>query len=250
MMEGWLIMLGGLLGSSHCIGMCGGFALNIGAGARHWTDNLRRQLIYSLGRIFTYASIGAIAGYAGLRLAQFVSPLVNVQATLAILAGCLLAFQGLKSLGWVRWPRFGSSTVGCLATRFFAPFLSARNWSQVFLAGMLTGLLPCGLVYAYLALAASTGSMLRGLACMAFFGAGTVPAMVLIGCGSSLVSLTMRRYVFRVAAWCVLLTGVLSIYRGAGSLRTYDSEASCPFCREAAATSHLPAPGASFVERK
>ena len=122
MMEGWLILVGGLLGSSHCIGMCGGFALTIGAGARHWTDNLRRQLIYSLGRIFTYASIGAVTGYAGLRLAQFVPKLVNVQATLAILAGCLLALQGLKSLGWVRWPRIGKSTTGCLGSQFFAPF--------------------------------------------------------------------------------------------------------------------------------
>jgi sulfite exporter TauE/SafE len=249
MTSGWLILLGGLLGSSHCIGMCGGFALTIGAGSRHWTDNLRRQLTYSVGRIFTYASVGAVTGYAGLRLAQLVPSIVNVQATLAILAGCLLVFQGLKSIGWIRWPRIGKPAAGCMASQFFAPFLKARGRGQMFLAGMLTGFLPCGLVYAYLALAASTGSMLHGLACMACFGAGTVPAMVLVGCGSSLLSLTMRRQMFRVAACCVILTGVLSIYRGAGSLRASNPEGSCPMCRQASAV-HVPDSGLSSVERK
>ena len=53
MIELPLVFLGGLLGSAHCVGMCGGFALTIGLGARDVAANVCRQLVYTAGRIFT-----------------------------------------------------------------------------------------------------------------------------------------------------------------------------------------------------
>ena len=61
-----LILLGGVLGSSHCVGMCGGFALSIGATAPNVMQNLTRQLIYSAGRVFTYGFLGAAGRLRGL----------------------------------------------------------------------------------------------------------------------------------------------------------------------------------------
>ena len=230
MIELPLVFLGGLLGSAHCVGMCGGFALLIGAPARHWSTNLSRQIIYGGGRIFTYCAFGAAVGYGGLRLTQQWGHLVNVQAAIAIVAGVLLVVQGLISTGTMRYARRAvrlvfapggttasqlpnGSGIGCLMGGMVGAFLRDRRLSHVFLAGVFTGLLPCGLVYAFVALAASTSDLMRGLLVMAAFGFGTMPLMVLTGCGSTLFSLAGRRRLLHVAAWCVLLTGLLSIAR-------------------------------------
>jgi sulfite exporter TauE/SafE len=84
-----ILIVGGLLGSGHCVGMCGGFALALGSGGCGFTGNLRRQLTYCLGRVFTYAAAGAVIGYGGWRLASL-APMVNVQGLLCVAAGVLL----------------------------------------------------------------------------------------------------------------------------------------------------------------
>ena len=78
----------------------------------------------------------------------------------------------------------------CLAGSLVGPFFASPRRLLVFLAGVLNGFLPCGLVYGYLALASSTASLPLGLATMATFGAGTVPVMVLTGVGALAFSLT------------------------------------------------------------
>lgn len=225
-----LILIGGLLGSSHCVGMCGGFALWVGVGAPDARANLRRQLLYSSGRIFTYAAGGALVGYAGLRLAQVIPPAFNIQAVLAILAGFVLIVQGLYSTGWLPRPRFAAGA-GCLPARMFGPLLRGTGNTGFFLAGMFTGFLPCGLVYAYLALAAASGSMAHGLASMTAFGLGTVPLMVVAGLGGSALSSHWRQRALQIAACCVIVTGLISLARGAGALQTATpSEPTCPLC--------------------
>ena len=202
-----LIFLGGLLGSAHCVGMCGGLRAVDRFGRARRPATSARQLVYSSGRIFTYAAIGAAVGYAGLRLAVDAPAVVHVQAVLAIAAGVLLVVHGLAAAGVVArvkakssaaWAQFrrpqaqlalpvlGQHTGGggCLATSSLAAFLRSPGWGSVFLAGMLTGFLPCGLVYAYLALAASAADFVDGMLTMAAFGLGTVPLMVATGSGA------------------------------------------------------------------
>ncbi len=191
MIELPLIFLGGLLGSAHCVGMCGGFALSIGLGTRGPVANLRRQLVYTLGRMLTYAFFGVIAGYGGFWLSRRAGTLVNVQAGLSIVAGALLVFQGLLALGALPRrlvPGFSAGGTPCLAGTFVGPFLQADGWSNVLLAGVLTGFLPCGLVYGFLSLAGSTASEFHGLLTMLAFGAGTAPLMIATGVGGSLLS--------------------------------------------------------------
>jgi sulfite exporter TauE/SafE len=236
-MELLMVFVGGLLGSSHCVGMCGGFVVSLGAGTPGWRTNLLRQVTYSLGRVFTYASAGAMAGYGGWRLTRSLPALVHVQSWLAVLAGVLLVTQGLLASGlWRRLLPRGQQSP-CLTAGLFARFLSGRFQSpwglaNVVLAGTLNGLLPCGLVYAYLALATSTGNMLAGFVHMALFGLGTLPIMVLTGCGGGLLSLAGRRRLLHLAACCVIATGATSIWRGAAFLSS-DAQiaaAKCPAC--------------------
>jgi sulfite exporter TauE/SafE len=232
MIDWLLIFTGGLLGSSHCLGMCGGFVLTLGTARTRFRNNLFRQMVYSLGRVFTYSCAGAVAGYAGWRLTVELRTILRAQAVLSITAGLLLVLQGLAALGIVH---VGLSFAGkrpCLGPSFFAALLGATRAYNVFLGGMVNGLLPCGLVYAYLALAASSGGWLWGWAVMAAFGLGTVPAMVLAGCGGSLLSATCRRRLMTVAAWCVVVTGSITILRGCGFLQAGDllGTSACPGC--------------------
>ncbi len=101
---------------------------------------------------------------------------------------------------------------------------------DVYLLGVCTGFLPCGLVYAFLALAAASGTMWQGGLRMLVFGLGTAPLMLLAGWSGSLVQLSIRRRAIRIAACCVLATGLLSIARGVQTLTVQD-HAACPLCR-------------------
>lgn len=230
----WLFVAG-LLGSSHCLGMCGGFALALGSGAPSAAANLRRQSAYSLGRIFTYASLGAAAGYGGWRLAKWAPLGIDIAAWLAIAAGLVLVVQGLAAAGW--WPkrRVTGAPTGCPGPTLFASLMSLPGPWRPFLAGVFTGFLPCGLLYGMLALAASTHHWQAGLVTMALFGAGTVPVMVLTGLGGSLLSFSARQRLWKVAAWCLVVAGTVSVARGAAVLfqPNGSSTTACPLCHPA-----------------
>ncbi len=247
--ELFLVFAGGLLGSAHCVGMCGSFALSIGAASDRWLANLSRQLIYSAGRIATYTSAGAIAAFAGLRVSHAVSSFVPVQASLALIAGVLLVVQGLSAAGVCRRTVPGTQHP-CLLPPLLSTFLRAGGWSGTFLSGVFTGFLPCGLVYAFFALASTTQNMVAGWLTMLAFGLGTVPIMVMTGLGGSLLTLAARRRTLQVAGWCVVLAGMLSLVRGIGFLESAAAAGSrrdespsaeatgaatdvaCPFCNK------------------
>lgn len=232
MIEFPLIVLGGLLGSTHCLGMCGPFALALGSTSSSWWANCRRQLIYTCGRICTYSFLGGTAAFVG-HYATVRWPLLsNLPAVLALLAGVLLIYYGLSAAGWNLLPARKSGPVTCLGSTFFATFLTAPGARNAFLAGLFTGLLPCGLVYAFLTLAASSNHLLGGVVTMAAFGAGTAPAMILLGCGGSVLSPGARRQVMRFAGLCVVAGGVLSVLRGVGyaNLPGWLAPTGCPLC--------------------
>jgi sulfite exporter TauE/SafE len=232
-MEWLMIFVGGLLGSSHCIGMCGGFALALSNSKIGLAANVRRQVVYSLGRVFTYSLAGGVAGYAGWRLMMEFRLIVNVQAVLSILAGTLLLIQGLAHAGFLWRQARSSLRHPCLGPAFFGALLAATRLRNVFLGGVVNGLLPCGLVYAYLALSASSGDMLQGWLTMALFGLGTLPIMILVGTGGAVFRRSRRWDILRAAAWCVVLTGILTLLRGLTFLHEFGlcQYPHCPICR-------------------
>ncbi len=203
----------GLLGSAHCVGMCGGFAAALGARNQPLTLTVGRQIVYSLGRIFTYAFLGVVGGFAGLYLSRFNWALVGAQQLFSILAGAIMLLIGVSALGLVRFRRFEGSALWSLVTPLFGHFLSARSWPGFFLAGLANGFLPCGLVYAFLALAVAGGDVVNGLLLMCAFGAGTVPAMVGVGCGAAFLGNVWRGRIYRAAACFVIVAGLVTIWR-------------------------------------
>lgn len=233
LVDALMIVGSGLLGSAHCVGMCGPIVVTIGANTQTPRANLLRQLVYSIGRIVTYSFLGAVGGFAGFWITEKLGTrLVHFQAGFAILAGLLLVVQGMLTAGWIRLPGAVGSQVSCLAGSFFRQMFQSPGLEGAFAAGIATGFLPCGLVYAFLALAVSTGSLFAGAAIMFCFGLGTIPLMVLTGCGGSLLKVAFRQRLLTLAAICVLVMGATSVARGAAFflLPSESSRVACPFC--------------------
>ena len=133
-----------------------------------------------------------------------------------------------------------AAAAACPGATGFRALLTARGSTEVFLAGLFTGLLPCGLLYGMLAYAASRHDVLAGMVTMAAFGAGTIPALFAAGLGGSALSAAGRRRMHAVAAWCLVATGLVSIVRGASYVTLGGEEpAGCPFCAAADTTDGL-----------
>ncbi len=178
------VFLIGLLGGTHCIGMCGGIvsALTVqipGQVRRQWPI----QLAYNIGRISTYTALGSLAGAIG-TVGLLLGDVLPVQMALYVLANVMLIALGLYLTGFTRLlaplERMGHHVwrrVQPLTRRF----LPARGPVQAFPLGLLWGFLPCGLVYSVLATALVTGSAARGAGMMLAFGLGTLPNLLLAG---------------------------------------------------------------------
>lgn len=234
----WLITLGGLLGSAHCVGMCGGFAVVLGVSRTSWWDNLRTQLVYSVGRLVTYTAFGAIAGYCGKELADQWTGYVNVPAWLSVAAGLFLIWQGLENTGLRnRWIKRKLSN-GCLMSPLLSSLLKYPALRHTLIAGVFTAFLPCGLVYAFVTLAGSQTDLVAGASVMLAFGLGTVPLMVATGVGSMWIPIHARQRVWTLAAWSVVLTGALTVGRGVAFLVPSEAPVTerCPMCRTAEVT--------------
>jgi sulfite exporter TauE/SafE len=236
-MELVLIFVAGMLGSSHCVGMCGGFAVMVGLRAPGAAAMAVSQCVFTLGRIFTYAVFGVLAGSLGARVTTLSNAGVNILALLSVVAGLLLLVQGMATLGVRLFPsRFRSSGV-CLMASGYRSLLEGGGWPQTFLAGLFTGMLPCGLVYGFVSLAAATGDPLRGAVVMSLFGLGTAPLMIAVGWGGSLLSVLARQRLLKLAAACVVVMGAVTLTRGITHLTLPESggRPTCPFCLGAGA---------------
>jgi hypothetical protein len=204
---------GGLLGSAHCVGMCGPFAAIVGAQRRSVRAAVSRQLCYNLGRVFTYVFLGATGGHAAGYLARVAPNLWFAQHALGVAAGVLMIAIGLTTLGFLRFRWIWFGRLLATAAPVFRHFVHRPAGPGIFLGGVANGFLPCGLVYAFLALAVTSGSALSGSLMMACFGLGTIPAMTAIGCGSNMLSPRARLRVYRFSAALVILAGAITIHR-------------------------------------
>lgn len=191
---GWLetlllaALMAGLMGGLHCAAMCGGIVclFNARRDAQQAQARWRLSAAYNTGRIASYAVAGAIvggAGQAGLSL-RGALPLQQMLMLAASITLCVMALylagvasvapmmRGLESAGTVLWRR-----VEPLARRL----LPVDSAGKALGLGALWGWLPCGMVYAALLLALSSGDPLHGALVMLAFGLGTLPNLLLIG---------------------------------------------------------------------
>lgn len=209
------VFLIGLLGGTHCVGMCGGIvsALTVqipGQVGRQWPIHLA----YNLGRIATYAALGALFGAIG-TLGLLFEDFLPIQMGLYLMANLMLIALGLYLTGFTRLlaplERMGQSLwrrVQPLTRRF----LPVRGLRQAIPLGLLWGFLPCGLVYSVLATALVTGSSAGGASLMLAFGLGTLPNLMLAGMLlKRLQGVTRRAWVRTFAGAVVLGFGVFGL---------------------------------------
>jgi sulfite exporter TauE/SafE len=202
-------LLAGLLGSVHCMGMCGGIAGAIGAGQS--TRKLSWALLYNLGRIGSYSIAGALAGGASFALGSAIDLPFWSMITRG-LTGLILILIGLNiALGW-RLPSLLESA-GARVWTLLSPtarrLLSSRSAAGMLGLGALWGWLPCGLTYTMLLAAAGTGQVAEGSLLMLAFGLGTLPAMVAAGAAAgTLQRFTRSRNVRRLSGALLVILGI------------------------------------------
>lgn len=215
-----VVFLAGLAGSFHCVGMCGGFACTLGAGHGSGRAMAMRHVAYNGGRLLSYVFLGAMAGWAGravcgpgLSAADLTDTVAFGQRLFAVLAGLLMIAMALQILGVHRRGRSVGIDLGPLAATL-RPLLSAPGPAAPLAFGVLNGFLPCPLVYAFLAQSAAGADPGLGAAIMAAFGAGTLPAMLIIGMLGRLAGPAGLRRGVAVAGCFVLVLGVVTAGRG------------------------------------
>lgn len=199
----------GLLGSLHCIGMCGPLALALPV---HRLTGWARGggiLAYNLGRTVTYASLGALFGIIGQPFMLW-----GWQQALSITAGILmLLFLFGRSAAWTAWPFLGrlqANVSTAIATRLG----QATTPSALLAVGLLNGLLPCGLVYVAVLAAIPMGTVARSATLMGAFGLGTLPAMAGLMLTGQWIGPSARRMFNRSVPYFVAFVAILLILRG------------------------------------
>jgi hypothetical protein len=177
----WLTGLAG--GGGHCIGMCGGILGALGVGQGKGWRGVWLTTAAHFGRITSYSIAGALVGALG---AGFIIGLFGDSGIviLRVFAAALIFAIGLKLV--LGRPLFGQlERQGARFWRLLAPqmhkLLPPRDPLRAFGVGALWGWLPCGLVYAELAVAAATGGPAAGATVMAFFGLGTIVSLSILG---------------------------------------------------------------------
>jgi sulfite exporter TauE/SafE len=211
-----VVLAAGFAGSFHCAGMCGGFACGLGRDPRGRGATMLRHLIYNSGRLTTYCFLGALAGALGQIVCTrqgttFVllgGTLDAAERVLAVVAA--LQFFGMLQVFHRLTVGFGSSTFA-LSLR---SLLTTRSRAAPLAFGVFNGFLPCPLVYAFAAEAASTFGVLPGALTMASFGLGTFPAMLMMGGVGRMLAPAWRQRGVRLAGACILLLGLITLGRG------------------------------------
>jgi len=206
----WAVaFLGGLAGSAHCLGMCGGFAAILGQAERP----LPRLALYNGGRVASLVVIGALSGGFGAAIVA-TGPAVLAARGLAVVGGGFMIAIALEVLGLPIGP---GRALARLAQATVAPLLRPVLHAQTAVApaafGILNAFLPCHLVWAFAAQAATTGGPLRGATLMFAFGLGTVPAMMVAG-GGGRIATRVAPGLVRVAGLVVLAVGLVTVARG------------------------------------
>lgn len=221
-------LLLGILGSGHCLGMCGGLSSALGLNTpssnlskRISTNQTSRKnqfpiidpyvLAYNLGRVISYTFAGLIVGILGFWLSKNLSSLTILRylaAIMLILMGLYLGkwFNGIiytEKLGKLLWP-----IIQPISQRF----IPIRSVKDALIVGMVWGWLPCGLVYSALIWASLETSITGSMLIMLCFGIGTLPAMLATGLFAQKFNHYAKKTWFRSASGIMMITfGVWSM---------------------------------------
>lgn len=201
----------GVLGSFHCIGMCGAIAFSLPLKEDTWWSKLWGGFLYNLGRVSTYAILGALLGLLGKGISfagfqQGLSIFLGVFILIILLFPKYVQLQKNKNAQLAQFQLWTRTQMGRL--------FKTNSSSALYGIGLLNGLLPCGLVYAALVGAIATGQVIGGGLYMLFFGLGTLPIMILASQFRSFISINIRNKMRQVVPFFVGAMAILFIIRG------------------------------------
>jgi sulfite exporter TauE/SafE len=168
----WTALVIGFAGSLHCLGMCSPLAMAV---TNMSPAIILNRLLYNLGRIITYGTMGAVVSTIGMGF-----PLIRYQNLISIVLGILLLAIGFTGVTAVRIP-FISQGLGSFSVflkGMFSKFLQKRGYGSTFLLGVLNGVLPCGLSFLALTYCLTLAGAADGFIFMIGFGIGTLPVMI------------------------------------------------------------------------
>jgi sulfite exporter TauE/SafE len=201
----------GLVGSLHCIGMCGPIAIALPVPDSSNLSFFTGRILYNLGRVVTYAFLGAVLGLVGSKLA-----LTGAQQMVSIVLGIVIIIAVLLPQKYKNY--FAQHPI---IQKLALPLKSnigilfkKGTFSAMFLIGILNGFLPCGLVYVALAGAIASGDAISGAAVMILFGLGTVPAMFVASVFGKFINIGIRTKIRKAVPVLAILLGVIFILRG------------------------------------
>lgn len=203
----------GLLGSFHCVGMCGPIAFLLPLDRKNKSKRMLQVLSYHSGRIFMYAILGMAFGIVGKGLNLF-----GIQQQLSIGVGLLMIVSILLPIKVFNRYNFSKpiyKAVGKIKSAMGAE-LKKKKPSTFFTLGYLNGLLPCGLVYMAIFGALAAGGPLKGSLYMAVFGLGTIPLMTTAIYLGNFLKGKVKQRVVKAIPVVVVVIGMLFILRGLG----------------------------------
>lgn len=207
----WSGFVIGLLGSLHCVGMCGPIVAALPAAGSSRLGFLAGRLLYNLGRVISYALMGIVFGLVGKGF--FVA---GYQQALSIALGVILLLVILTPSS-ISQQLIGKLGMGKLYARIssqWGKLFRSQKKSSLLLIGVLNGFLPCGFVYVGLAGAVAMGGAIQGSVYMMLFGLGTIPILLAFSFVGNLVGQGMRRAFARVLPALAVALALLFILRG------------------------------------
>lgn len=223
------VAVASVMGSLHCVGMCGPFALwASGAGSNLSAGAITTRIsLYHLGRLATYATGGVLVGIAGAVLTSGGNTL-GIQSAAARIAGVTMVVFALARIArsvrpWVARGdgsdpagTKGAASAGPVSGGLIAGWLV--KWRptihhlppplRAFAAGGLTTLLPCGWLYLFLIFAGGTGTVTSAVAVMFAFWLGTLPALTSLMVGAIRLAPKVRPALPLVGGLMLLVTGL------------------------------------------
>lgn len=199
----------GLMGSFHCVGMCGPIAISLPLQGNNYFQKVIGGVLYNLGRTVTYAILGAIFGLIGQGF-----QLMGFQKWVSIIMGSLMVISVLVPSIFKKINTGNNFPLSGMVRSGMQRLFSNKSFAGLFLIGLLNGLLPCGLVYMAIAGAIGTSDVFLGIAFMVLFGLGTLPMLLMLSIVGNLVTVTLRNKINKVIPIIVVLIGVLFILRG------------------------------------
>ena len=195
-----MLFITGLLTSVHCISMCG--AINLMATYnRENKINLKRPILYNLGRLTSYTLLGGVVGLIG----SIISINEVINGIIIIVASILMILMSLSMLNIIKFK--------------LPKLLKLKSkTSNSFIAGLLNGLMPCGPLQAMQVYALSTGSFVKGALSMFLFCLGTLPLMLSVGIIFNTVKGKKRIILNKIASTLILILSLGMLFRGINSL--------------------------------